>query len=302
MGEAFEQQVATLLSQIPSIKKEVVEAHVEDAASFHALNEETDDVENINADERTEPQAIVESLLGDSWQGDAAVFTDESGVAYLAHKGSWVSSSGSFVEGAGVIKLKDLETYNGFKSPQNGEVNVTFLPEASSLRIDTVENGNHFTQTQSVESFFKEAILGVDFGLSGRSGIRTINIRMNTFIAAKVLDLLSSFTSIPGTGLWEGDDRGFGDSGTSRTSQNIKIAFENNQATVVDEFHATGMTYKLNKEGSLKDFGKASGNTLKYVFQKEFSSEYNRDVYKLHLEGDEKLAITMEGGPCSRSL
>ncbi len=278
MGEVFEQQVATLLSQIPSVQKEAVEVHAEGAASVDALNEETDDVENINADERTEPQAMVESLLGDSWQGNAAVFIDELGESYLAHKGSWLSESGSFVEGAGVIKIKDLETYDGFKSLQNGEVNVTFLPEANALRIDTVANGNHFTQTQSVESFFKEAIMGVDFGYGNRPGVRIVNIQVETFIAAKVLKF---------GGLWAGDDRGFDEPGSYRTFHTFKILFENGIGTIIDEMKATGITHKLDSLGQPIETGQASGETLKFTFDSIYRKDSDQSFYRLNMEADE---------------
>ena len=295
----FEQQVDLVLKKGKELKAKELSAKAtanQPADGSNVESETVADEANPPPFVNSEAQVIAESVFGESWKGEAVVAENENGECYLIHRGEWVNPFGDKVTGTGFVKLKEVNVYKGVGDIDKGEVNITFDPNNQNLSFDIIKDGSRLSQTQSIESFFKEAIMGVNFGYGNRPGVRIVNIQVETFIAATVLEVVSSLSVIPGCGLWAGDDRNFDELGSYRTFHTIKILFENGKVTIIDEMKATGITYKLDSLGQPIETGQAPGETLQSTFEKIYSHEHQREIYVLHMEGNEHNPLTPSPG------
>jgi hypothetical protein len=214
----------------------------------------------------------VTALLGEDWNGDVVVIEDDKGDEYLLYRGQWKNPFVVSTEGYGWMKL------NGDAEEGVGVLNIDFDADTQSSLFDLKSDNAHFVWRRSVDDTLQDRLNNLDFASQLASRIRVMHIEVNAFIAADVLEF---------PGHWKGDGRNFGEEGSSRSSQTLKLLFKDGEWSILEALQLTGITHRLNKEGYVIESGQADGRTLTYALKKVVSDIYNREVYCLHLTGNE---------------
>jgi adhesin HecA-like repeat protein len=247
-----------------------------------AVKAEMVDSGELSDEQSDSSGAILKDVLGETWEGESSLFTDESGGEYLAYDGRWESETGAIVEGKGTIKLGvGEENAQGLFIPKNGQMSVGYDLENNAVVFDSKGEQMRSTWSQSAQSVIEESIV-----VQKVEGTK-MTIGYRTFIREKVLKPLFG---------WEffGRFAGGGD-GNPRTWHLLTLDFHEGNVSVVYEAKWIGATHRVDSNGNILQTGLAEGGTLKYSLKVEYSEEHQQRVAVFHMEGNERNPIGASG-------